>query len=73
MSFYAKVNIGAGGSWARDDDRDEALKRLGQIIIEDWGGTFDFPDVIEVDLWEGEPGESEPEVVQIKLPKRRKR
>jgi hypothetical protein len=43
----------AGGSWATDDSVDKVVKRLGQIVVEDWGSLFDVEGrPLEVDVFD---------------------
>lgn len=39
--FLAVALIGAGSSFARGEDKEEVIARLGRIIVSDWGGVYD--------------------------------
>jgi predicted SpoU family rRNA methylase len=53
MQYLAKINIGAGGTWAKGETKDEALKNCIKRAIEDWSGIYDIKRAIkehEVDV-----------------------
>jgi hypothetical protein len=39
--FLVIALIGAGSSYARGPDLDDCVKRLGKIIVSDWGSLYD--------------------------------
>ena len=40
MNYVTFVQVGAGGSWAKDETPMATAKKCAQIIKEDWGSMF---------------------------------
>ena len=57
MAYIARMFIGAGGSWARGETKDEAVKRCVKLAVSDWSGLYDMKralkeKALEVNVYE---------------------
>ena len=42
MKYLAKTFIGAGGTWAKGETKDQAVKNCIKQAISDWSGLYDI-------------------------------
>ena len=40
--YLVKMNIGAGGSWAKGETKEAALLKCFEIAKQDWSGLYDL-------------------------------
>jgi len=50
--YLAKMQVGAGGSWAKGATEDEAMKRCLEIAKVDWKGLYRLEGPYEMAIFE---------------------
>ena len=42
MIYLARINLGAGGTWQKDPDKNTAIRKCVQRAKEDWSSLYDL-------------------------------
>lgn len=47
MEYVARIFIGAGGTWAKGETKDQAVKNCINRAISDWSGIYDMKRALD--------------------------